>query len=101
MTSIGDLSCPPYDVVAPLPADASILDYASAAQHAVNAYRHAMDTRADFRATVAAAARLSRATQALVTAIADDVAQGHTELSAMDLWRREKGPRPGTKPGYW
>lgn len=81
------IHCPPY--VPPGPADVdhagrpvtSILTLAARASEAVNAYRHAMDTRADFDTTLRLAGAMSRAAEVLCIAIADNVACGDNRLS--------------------
>jgi hypothetical protein len=76
-----DYDCPPYSGgQSPLPADASILDYAARASAAANAYQLAMDAREPYPACIRLASALARATQALATAIADEVATGNASL---------------------
>ena len=80
--TVSDYDCPPWygALEDTTPAD-TILDLVARASVAVERYRAAMDARADYRTTLSVAGQLARATEALVTAIADAVACGENTLS--------------------
>lgn len=76
-----DIHCPPYSQLKPLDPTTSILELASRASAASNAYRAAMGDCAGFRETMRAAGHLARATDELAAAIADAVACGDSRLT--------------------